>query len=78
MQKDFDKMKVTATAWSRFPPVTFNSDSSELLCSPEHGKLCFEALETEFSASKQLALAGSKKNPPKSAFRINYKWISDE
>ncbi len=32
------------------------------MCSPEHGKLCFGALETEFSASKQLALAGAEKD----------------
>ncbi len=74
----FDKTEVTVTAIEPFFPVTLNPDLSGLLCSPEHGKLCFEALEIEFSASKQLALAGSKKNPPKSAFRVNYKWISDE
>lgn len=37
-----------------FFPVTFNSDSSELLCSPEHGKLCFEQLVTYSEAQNYL------------------------
>ncbi len=75
MQKTFDKSEGNGNGIEPFFPVTFNPVPPFLadgfLCSTEHGKLCFEALETEFSASKQLALAGSRKRPPKSAFRMN-------
>ena len=75
MQKSFDKTEGNGNGIEPFFPVTFNPVPPFLadgfLCSTEHGKLCFEALETEFSASKQLALLGAKKHSPKSRFCVN-------
>ena len=82
MQKSFDKTEGNGNGIEPFFPVTFNPVPPFLadgfLCSTEHGKLCFEALKNVFSASKQLALCRGHKKPPKSVFRVNYKWISDE
>jgi hypothetical protein len=42
------------TARSRFFHVNHNPETSGFLCSPEHGKLCFEALETELVPQNNL------------------------
>lgn len=43
-----------------------------IFCSPEQSKLCFEALETRFCASKPLALAGSFKTLSEVEVLLNY------
>ena len=42
-------------------PVTSNPDLSGLLCSPEHGKLCFEHPEKISDAQNNLPYAGGRK-----------------
>lgn len=48
-----------------------------ILCSPEHGKLCFEALETEFVPQNNLPCRGLEK-PSGVRFLQRLKWIYDE
>jgi hypothetical protein len=71
MQKPFDKSRVTVTASSRFPCYIQSVPQGGFLCSPEHGKLCFEALETEFVPQNNLPFAGGRKHLPKSGFCLN-------
>ncbi len=76
MQKSFDKSEVTATASSRFSLlllIRFRQLADGLLCSPEHGKLCFEALETELVPQNNLPCWELKKRLPKSAFCVDLK-----
>ena len=58
MQKSFDKTEGNGNGIEPFFPVTFNPVPPFLadgfLCSTEHGKLCFEALETELVPQNNL------------------------
>ena len=58
MQKSFDKTEGNGNGIEPFFPVTFNPVPPFLadgfLCSTEHGKLCFEAHETELVPQNNL------------------------
>ncbi|PVH26857.1 hypothetical protein DC487_04470 [Sphingobacterium corticibacter] len=73
MQKSFDISGVTGTAFSRFPCYIQSVPQGGFLCSPEHGKLCFEALETELVPQNNLPFAGGRKHLPKSGFCMDFK-----
>ncbi|KEQ31108.1 hypothetical protein N180_08460 [Pedobacter antarcticus 4BY] len=82
MQNTFDKSEGNGNGIEPFFPVTFNPVPPFLadgfLCSTEHGKLCFEALETELVPQNNLPYWELEKRLPKSAFCVDLKWISDE
>ncbi len=82
MQNSFDKSEGNGNGIEPFFPVTFNPVPPFLadgfLCSTEHGKLCFEALETEFVPQNNLPFAGGRKHLPKSGFCMILKWICNE
>jgi len=61
------------TAKSRFSLAIPNQTAGRIFCSPEQSKLCFEALETRFCASKPLALAGSFKTLSEVEVLLNIK-----
>lgn len=63
---------VGGTAKSRFFPLYPIRPAGRIFCSPEQSKLCFEALETRFCASKPLALAGSFKTLSEVEVLLNY------
>ena len=63
---------VGGTAKSRFFPLYPIRPVGRIFCSPEQSKLCFEALETRFCASKPLALAGSFKTLSEGEVLLNY------
>ncbi|MBM7421310.1 hypothetical protein M2254_002855 [Chryseobacterium sp. BIGb0186] len=77
MQKIFDKSEGNGNGIEPFFPVTFNPVPPFLadgfLCSTEHGKLCFEALETELVPQNNLPCRELKKRLPKSAFLCEFK-----
>jgi len=54
MQKHRGQMDGNGNGVKPFFPVTFNPASAGFLCSSEHGKLCFEALETGFVPQNNL------------------------
>jgi len=64
---------VDGTAKSRFSFAIPNPTAGRIFCSPEQSKLCFEALETRFCASKPLALTGSLKTPSEVGVLLNIK-----
>lgn len=53
-QQSFDKLEDSGNGIKPFFPVTFNPAPAGFLCSPEHGKLCFEAPETGFVPQNNL------------------------
>jgi len=55
---DIDGKKVNSP--KLFFPAIFNPALAGFLCSPEHGKLCFEALETQFVPQNNLPLQGAE------------------
>ena len=65
MQKSFYKTEGNGNGIEPFFPVTFNPVPPFLadgfLCSTEHGKLCFEALETELVPQNNLPCRELKK-----------------
>ena len=61
MQKYLTYLEVTGTASSCFPCYIQSVPQGGFLCSPEHGKLCFEALETELVPQNNLPFAGGRK-----------------
>ena len=63
---------VGGKAKSRFFPLYPIRPVGRIFCSPEQSKLCFEALETRFCASKPLALAGSVKTLSEAEVLLNY------
>lgn len=54
-----------------FPCYLKFAPKGGFLCSPEHGKLCFEAPETEVVPQNNLPLAGGRKRSPKSRFYVH-------
>jgi hypothetical protein len=60
MQKHTDIYGKKVNSLTLFFPAIFNPAQAGFLCSPEHGKLCFEALETEFVPQNNLPLQGAE------------------
>lgn len=53
MEKHLDKRGTKQNGVKPLLLAIINPPGGRILCSPEHGKLCFEALETNVRASKQ-------------------------
>jgi len=68
MQKSFDKPVGNGDRFKRFSQFIQSVPQGGFLCSAEHGKLCFEALETEFVPQNNLPCWELEKRLPKSAF----------
>jgi hypothetical protein len=74
MQGYLGKLEGNGNGIKPFFPAIFNpAREGGFLCSPEHGKLCFEALETEFVPQNNLPCWELKKRLPKSAFLCEFK-----
>lgn len=76
MQKTFDKSGGNCNGLRPFSLLTlirFRRQAGGFWCSTEHGKLCFEALETPFVPQNNLPLHGAGKHPPKSGFMCRLK-----
>lgn len=56
------ELYITVTGNRPFFPAFFNSEGAGFLCSPEHGKLCFEHLEKNSAAQNNLPLQGAEKD----------------
>lgn len=56
-----------------FPCYIQSVPQGGFLCSPEHGKLCFEHLGMISDAQNNLPFAGGRKHLPKSGFCMDFK-----
>jgi hypothetical protein len=61
MQKDSDQSRTNAGGTKPLFPPRFNpARQGGFLCSPEHGKLCFEQLQKISAAQNHLPLQGAE------------------
>ena len=62
MQKNSDQSRSNAVGLKPLFPARFNpARQGGFLCSPEHGKLCFEQLQKISAAQNNLPLQGAEK-----------------
>lgn len=71
MQNRTDKLEGNKDSIEPFFPVTFNPSRSADFCVHRNTASCVLSISKVFSDAKQLALAGGRKKPPKSAFCMN-------
>lgn len=71
MQNRTDKLEGNKDGIEPFFPVTFNPSRSADFCVHQNTASCVLSISKVFSDAEQLALAGGRKKPPKSAFCIN-------